>query len=148
VICQSRIERAGKRLVGPLKFCRVKSRIRRRPIAGTSSPLTSGTTSISFSAMRISEMRKALKIRHLLSVATLVFVFFLPLHFHLSPATPIAKECSCLHGTRTQLALGGSVSTYFVQFQSIHFPMPLLSVWTDSWARPQNVRAPPSAFSL
>ena len=148
MICQSRIEQAKKRLVGPLEFCRVKSRIRGRSIADISNPLTSGTTSISFSAMRISELRKALKIRHLLSVATLVFIFFLPLHFHLSLTTPIAKECSCLQGTRTQLALGGSVPTCFAQFHSTHFPISLLSVWTDSWACPHNVRAPPSTVSL
>src|SRR2546425_13301883 len=116
-------------------------------MAGTRNPLTSDTTSFSFSAMRISEIRKALKIRHLLSVATLVFVFFLPLHFHLSLTTPIAKECTCLQGTRTQLALSVSVSTCFAQFHFTHFPIPPLSAWTDRRACPQNVRAPPSTVS-
>jgi len=30
-------------------------------------------------------------------------VFFLPLHVHITAATPqVTKECCCLHGTRTQ----------------------------------------------
>jgi hypothetical protein len=46
--------------------------------------------------------------RRLRLVSLLLFltVFFLPLHFHPVAATAqVAKECSCVHGTRTQADL-------------------------------------------
>jgi hypothetical protein len=98
--------------------------------------------------MRISEMRKALKIRHLLSVATLVFVFFLPLHFHLSPATPIAKECSCLHGTRTQLALAAEITLGVPLALVASLSIENESVWTRESSDLQKVRGPPTSTSL
>jgi hypothetical protein len=43
---------------------------------------------------------------HWLSVCLILTVFFLPLHFHVTSAiaSQVTKECSCVHGTRTQLA--------------------------------------------
>jgi hypothetical protein len=36
----------------------------------------------------------------------LLFVFFLPFHFHPAAASvQLAKECSCLHGTRSEAGL-------------------------------------------
>jgi hypothetical protein len=40
------------------------------------------------------------------SAGILLFVFFLPLHFHsVAAKAQVAKECSCVHGTRTVAGL-------------------------------------------
>jgi hypothetical protein len=45
-------------------------------------------------------------LRRYVGAGILLFVFFLPLHFHhLAVTAQIAKECSCVHGTRTQAGL-------------------------------------------
>ncbi|HYA27529.1 MAG TPA: hypothetical protein VEI95_01835 [Acidobacteriota bacterium] len=43
--------------------------------------------------------------RRWVNVFLLVTVFFLPLHFHIATASTaqISQECSCIHGSRTQL---------------------------------------------
>jgi len=47
--------------------------------------------------------------RGLVGAALLVFVFFLPLHFHaVDESRQLTHECSCVHGTRTQLGSGPS----------------------------------------
>jgi hypothetical protein len=98
--------------------------------------------------MRISEMRKALKIRHLLSVAILVFIFFLPLHFHLYPTSPIAKECNCLHGTRTQLALAADVPHAAAPVELNVVASECESLATHLWFDSPKVRGPPTSTSL
>ena len=45
------------------------------------------------------------KLRRITSVAALLFVFFLPLHVHFSAVPQISKECSCIQGSRVELAL-------------------------------------------
>lgn len=45
--------------------------------------------------------RTATKVSRLLCAATLLFVFFLPLHFHFSLTPQLSSQCSCLHGART-----------------------------------------------
>jgi hypothetical protein len=44
--------------------------------------------------------------RRLIGTGLLLFVFFLPLHSHLSAPAQVTKECSCVHGSRTQMGLG------------------------------------------
>jgi hypothetical protein len=49
-------------------------------------------------------MRENVAARRLVGAALLVFVFFLPLHFHAAnESRQLSHECSCVHGTRTQL---------------------------------------------
>ncbi|MGB7948441.1 MAG: hypothetical protein WCH75_12225, partial [Candidatus Binatia bacterium] len=51
--------------------------------------------------------RRANDTRRFRLVSLLLFltVFFLPLHFHPVAATAhVTKECSCIHGTRTEMA--------------------------------------------
>lgn len=44
--------------------------------------------------------------RRWVSVFLFLTIFFLPLHFHVAVKTPqLAKECSCIHGSRTQTGL-------------------------------------------
>ena len=82
-----------------------------------------------------------------MSVAVLLFVFFLPLHFHPVAATPqAAKECTCAHGTRAQLAPAPDIGSY----------APILKVslviaqnswfWSDEWIDLQRVRGPPASL--
>ena len=56
--------------------------------------------------MLVSAGRTRRQICRLVSAALLLFVFFLPLHIHFSSNAKLAKECACLQGSRTQLALG------------------------------------------
>jgi hypothetical protein len=86
--------------------------------------------------------------RRLLSIGLLLFIFFLPLHFHFSPASQLSKECSCAQGTRKQLALSENAPISFSQLQTIYVTILSTSVWIDSYSRPQKVRGPPFTVSL
>jgi hypothetical protein len=49
---------------------------------------------------------KVFQLSRWISAIVFVSIFALPLHFHASAQTSqVTKECSCLHGTRTQLGL-------------------------------------------
>ena len=55
--------------------------------------------------LRYTFMRKQVGARRLVGAALLLFVVFLPLHFHpVDESHQISHECACIHGTRTQLA--------------------------------------------
>jgi hypothetical protein len=84
----------------------------------------------------------------LISAGLLLFVFFLPLHFHFSPSSQLSKECSCAQGTRKQLALNDNAPLRFSQLQTIYIALRSTSVWIDSYSRPENVRGPPYTVSL
>jgi len=82
-------------------------------------------------------------------IGAIVFLalFFLPLHFHLSFAAQISKECSCVHGTRTQLALHDN--------EPILAPPPCIAILTPLFSqsvvsqqtRSPYVRGPPATLS-
>jgi hypothetical protein len=110
--------------------------------------LTSRTPLVSFSSVFTAALKNPWSKRRLLSIGLLLFVFFLPLHFHFSPGSQLSKECSCAHGTRKQLALSENAPISFSQLQTIYITVLSTSVWIDSYSRPQNVRAPPSIVSL
>lgn len=85
----------------------------------------------------------------LTATALLLFVFFLPLHIHLSSSTPqFANECSCLHGVKTQAGPALAPATW----------TPVLQIWSIVSYRPQpasrlpvrshSTRAPPAVHSL
>ena len=83
----------------------------------------------------------------LVSAALLLFVFFLPLHFHFPSGAKVAKECACVQGTRTQLALVASSTACapIIAIQPVFAAIKrLVSV---EWPRRQCVRGPPSALS-
>ena len=55
--------------------------------------------------LRYTFLRKQVGARRLVGAALLLFVVFLPLHFHpADESRQISHECNCIHGTRTQLA--------------------------------------------
>ena len=42
----------------------------------------------------------------LVSILLFLTVFFLPLHFHpVATTAHVTKECSCIHGTRTEMGM-------------------------------------------
>jgi hypothetical protein len=80
----------------------------------------------------------------LLGLLLFVTVFFLPLHFHTPNIAPqIAKECSCLSGTRTESALapasGACVALFDYQPFRAEVEVYLGSVYTLL----APIRAPP-----
>jgi hypothetical protein len=88
-------------------------------------------------------------LRRFVSAGILLFIFFLPLHFHSVAATSqITKECSCVHGTRTEAGLAAAPANW----------TPVLAAQTVakeffdclSYVRFQihGIRAPPLTSSL
>jgi hypothetical protein len=110
--------------------------------------LTSCSRLVTFSSVFTSVVKNPWNTRRVLSVGLLLFIFFLPLHFHFSPASQLSKECSCAQGTRKQLALNESAPISFSLLQTSYITVLSTSVWIDSYSRPQNVRAPPFSVSL
>jgi hypothetical protein len=83
--------------------------------------------------------------RRLVGAAILLFFFFLPLHFHpVTESGQVAKECSCVHGKRTEagLAPGLAESTPVLPAQPV---APESSDWLST-VQFQNraIRAPPA----
>jgi hypothetical protein len=98
--------------------------------------------------MWTSEARTPFPLSRVVSVALLLFVFLLPLHFHFSFAAQVTKECSCIHGTRAQLAPPSESATAA--------QMPLVAVLAairefsrpGDWTALPNVRGPPVILSI
>jgi hypothetical protein len=93
-------------------------------------------------------MRKTLKGRQIISALALVFVFFLPFHFHFSIVSQVTKECSCLQGTRAQLAPTASPLAIVPQLWISQVADLPISVWMEEEPAQQHVRGPPSLASL
>jgi hypothetical protein len=101
-----------------------------------------------FDAMSFPGMGKTLKGRQVVSTLALVFVFFLPFHFHFSIASQVTKECNCLQGTRTQLApIASSLAIVPQLWISQVADLPVF-VWTEDESAQQHVRGPPALASL
>jgi len=76
------------------------------PINSGYFPLTSKSASSRFNTVLNPRLKHPHALRRFVSAGILLFVFFLPLHFHSVAATAqVAKECSCLHGSRTESGL-------------------------------------------
>jgi hypothetical protein len=93
-------------------------------------------------------MRKTLRSQRIVSALALVFVFFLPLHFHFSITSQVTKDCSCLQGTRAQLALTANPVTIVPQLWISQVADLPISVWMEGESTLQHVRGPPSVASL
>jgi hypothetical protein len=93
-------------------------------------------------------MRTKKRTRCLVSAAVLVFVFFLPLHFHFSLTSQVAKECSCIHGTRTQLAPHVDSPIIVALFLFTGVAAQREFSWAGDWPTLQKVRGPPTALSV
>jgi hypothetical protein len=54
-------------------------------------------------------MKNPLHLRRFFGAAMVLFVFFVPFHFHHGDApVQLAKECSCVHGTRIEAGLASA----------------------------------------
>ena len=92
--------------------------------------------------------KRSLGVQQLLSAVLLLFVFFLPLHFHFSAAAQVSKECSCVHGTRTQLALDNAEpQVALTPHISISTPQSTYAVVSHR-VRSQYVRGPPATLRI
>jgi hypothetical protein len=94
-------------------------------------------------------MKNPHDLRRFVGAGMLLFVFFLPLHFHPVAATAqVAKECSCVHGTRTAAGLAPAP----VGWAPVLTTQPVASESLDwlSYVRFQihGIRAPPLTPSL
>jgi hypothetical protein len=93
--------------------------------------------------------RNRLKIFQLsrwISAFLFVSVFALPLHFHAASAlsSQITKECTCLHGTRTQL---GMVAVAIHSAPALHLdlePSPKAQCFSQIVTDLSTIRAPPA----
>ncbi|MGH7810376.1 MAG: hypothetical protein ACREP5_08890 [Candidatus Binatia bacterium] len=92
---------------------------------------------------------RLLKGRRLIGFFLLLAVFFLPLHFHVAVTTPqLAKECSCIHGNRTEAGLTAPPATWVpvVIYQSIELVSQ--TEFVSRAVSSKSSRAPPSLDSL
>src|SRR5215510_1512546 len=112
-------------------------------------PLTSKPSLFTFKAVFNPRVKHPHALRRFVSAGILLCVFFLPLHFHPAATTAqVAKECSCLHGTRTQAGLSPASAGW----TPVLTTEPVASETLDwfSYVRFQihSIRAPPLTPSL
>jgi hypothetical protein len=90
-------------------------------------------------------MKTGLRVRRAISLTTLLFVFFLPLHFHAATAgaPQITHECSCLHGTRTQADLTGVAGLWATLLPSVLHQSFESRIASQNAIAFQSIRAPP-----
>lgn len=87
--------------------------------------------------------------QRVLGAVLFLCIFLLPLHLHAYTATPeLQKECSCLHGSRTQLgSLPDVAPAAPLLWASFLVPKePVLNFAFSFELR--TIRAPPSIYSL
>jgi hypothetical protein len=71
-------------------------------------------------------------------------VFGLPLHSHALTETPrIAKECSCMHGTRTESGLVAASADWAPVLQATFFEIVQSQIFSHSIVSFFSIRAPP-----
>lgn len=106
--------------------------------------LTTARSLDSFVIVAPSSTSERSKLHRLIGAILLVFLVFLPLHYHAVTATSqVAKECSCVHGTRTQLVLHADSALVIPPLPSTVFPVLYAFSRTADWSRSENVRGPP-----
>ncbi len=87
--------------------------------------------------------------RRLIGAILLAFLVFLPLHYHaFTPTAQVAKECACVHGTRTQLLLYADLPIVAPVFLAIVLTARYVFTWTGDWSKQIKVRGPPLAPSI
>jgi hypothetical protein len=98
-----------------------------------------------FKTVFIPRMKNLHDLRRFVGAGMLLFVFFLPLHFHpVAAPVQVAKECSCVHGSRTDAGLAAAPAVWIPVLPA----QPVTSESLDwlSNVRFQNhgIRAPPA----
>jgi hypothetical protein len=87
-------------------------------------------------------------IQGFVGVVVVLFVFLLPFHIHSIGAPKLNKECSCLQGSRTQLAPAADIASCTPILEIAFWIVP--GVWPTADDSPtlQDVRAPPHSLSV
>ena len=101
----------------------------------------------SFVVVSPSSSSKHGELHRLIGAILLVFLVFLPLHYHAVTATSqLAKECSCVHGTRTQLVLHTDSPIIVPPLRATSFADLYVFFWAGDWSRSLSVRGPPASL--
>ena len=89
-------------------------------------------------------------LRRWISALLFLAVFFLPLHIHIATAATaqLSKECSCVQGTRTQLASAVDVPHSVPPVELSVVASERESLATHLWFGSEKVRGPPTSTSL
>ena len=90
------------------------------------------------------------RLRRWISALLFLSVFFLPLHIHFATAATaqLSKECSCVQGTRTQLASAVDVPHATAPVELNVVASECESLATHFWFDSQKVRGPPTMTPL
>jgi hypothetical protein len=86
--------------------------------------------------------------KRVISVAVLLFVFFLPLHLHFNSSAKVTQECACVQGARTQLAPILSLATCAPIITARPVVVECSVPRSVEWLGLQCVRAPPASPSV
>jgi hypothetical protein len=100
---------------------------------------------VRFKIVFTSQMKNRHTLRRFFGAAMVLFVFSLPLHFHpVAASVQVAKECSCVQGTRTVASLAPAPADWIPVLAAQ--PVASESLDCPSNIRLQNhaIRAPPS----
>ena len=94
-------------------------------------------------------MKNRRQLQRFIGAGILLFVFFLPLHFHPVAATAqAAKECSCVHGTRAQLGPAPDIATCAPIVGATLLIAQRVWCRIEEWTRLEKVRGPPGFLQV
>ena len=79
---------------------------------------------------------------------TLLFLFFLPLHVHVSLSPQLSNQCSCLHGARGQFVIADEAPTVVPVPQFGVLLEPQVCAWISTASHRQYVRGPPLSLAV
>jgi hypothetical protein len=81
----------------------------------------------------------------LLSLLLFLTVFFLPLHFHpVATTAHVTKECSCIHGVRTEMGMAPAQIDSTPLIQQVPYESFELQFFSGLVSTLQLIRAPPA----
>jgi hypothetical protein len=81
----------------------------------------------------------------LVSLLLFLTVFFLPLHFHpVASTTYVAKECSCIHGARTEMGMAPVQVDWTPPIRQVFYESFELQLSSGLVITLQLIRAPPA----
>jgi len=108
-------------------------------------PLTSKGALFRFKAVFNARVKHPHALRRFVSAGILLFVFFLPLHFHSVAATAhVAKECSCIHGKRTEMGMAPVQVDWAPPIRQVFYEPFELQLSSHVVTSLQLIRAPPT----
>jgi hypothetical protein len=79
---------------------------------------------------------------------TLLFLFFLPLHVHVSLSPQLSNQCSCLLGARAHFIIADEAPTVVPVPQFGVLLEPPVCAWSSTTSLCQYVRGPPLSLAV